>query len=152
MSEPWLLALDLGLRAGLAWFDEQGNLLGYRSTHFPDRTRMKRGVHTILKELSTVEHIVGEGDPRLARIWAREGGRYGMEFSLIAAEQWRPALLLPRERKGKQSAKSAAIRLAKTIIVASQQPRPTSLLHDAAEAICIGHWWFQIQAEEGTIW
>ena len=33
-----LLAIDLGMKAGLAWFGEDGRLLRCRTVHFSNRT------------------------------------------------------------------------------------------------------------------
>ena len=49
-------------------------------------------------------------------------------------------MLLPRERYDRMRLKEKAEALARTVIDWSDAPRPTSLRHDAAEAILIGLW------------
>ncbi len=58
----------------------------------------------------------------------------------IAAERWRQELLYAREQRNGAQAKQRAAELARRIIEWSAAPRPTSLRHDAAEAIAIGFW------------
>ena len=48
--------------------------------------------------------------------------------------------LLPREQRSATLAKRAAGTVARRVIAWSGAPRPTSLRHDAAEAILIGLW------------
>ena len=136
-----LLAIDLGLRSGLAWLGEDGRLLRYRSVSFADSRLFKAGAASILSDdRHEVTEVVAEGDPRLARVWSRELARRGIALELIAAEAWRPSLLLPRERRDKHAAKAAADRFARQMIDWSGCARPTSLTHDVAEAICIATW------------
>lgn len=56
-----LLAVDMGLRTGLALYREDRRLLWYRSQHFGNRARLKRGVHQILREIDDLAWLVVEG-------------------------------------------------------------------------------------------
>ena len=58
----------------------------------------------------------------------------------VSAEEWRSKLLSPREQSSGPKAKQRADEMARKIIEWSGAPRPTSLRHDAAEAIVIGFW------------
>jgi hypothetical protein len=58
----------------------------------------------------------------------------------VDARVWRERLLLPRDRRSGVVAKEQADRLARRVIDWSGAPRPTSLRHDAAEAILVGLW------------
>lgn len=137
---PALLAVDLGLKTGLALFGEDGRLRSYRSTNFGSRERLKRGVHGVLAEIADLRWLVGEGDRRLFEVWEREARKHGAEGLLIGADRWRPRLLHPREQRRGRDAKETADLLARRVIDWSGAPRPTSLRHDAAEAILIGLW------------
>ena len=64
----------------------------------------------------------------------------GARVFVIQAHTWRPSLFAPRDRKSGEIAKASADRYARELIEASGLKRPTSLRHDAAEAICIGVW------------
>ncbi|MCB9682271.1 MAG: hypothetical protein H6733_12460 [Alphaproteobacteria bacterium] len=139
--EPVLVAVDLGLRSGVAWFGARRGLLRYRSVSWPDRTRFRRGAPGLLGEVALpVVAIVAEGDPHLGRVWARLAARHGAAFELVAADAWRPEVLAPRDRRDGHGAKRAAVAWARRLIAASPCRAPTSLGHDVAEAICIGAW------------
>ncbi len=135
-----VLAVDLGLRTGLAWFSGDGRLLRYASKHFANRQTMKRAVFAILREAPCPGRIIVEGGGDLLVVWEKEARRAGIPITAIVAEDWRDDLLLTREQRSGRQAKQNADRLAREIIDASGAKRPTSLRHDAAEAICLGHW------------
>ena len=135
-----LLGVDLGLKTGLALFTSAGRLGWYRSQNYGNTARLKRGVQGLLRELPGLEVMVVEGGGALSRIWEREADRRGIDFRQIAAETWRARLLLPREQTSGIRAKHCADQAARAVIAWSKLPRPTSLRHDAAEAICIGLW------------
>lgn len=135
-----LLAIDLGLRCGFATYREDGRLTGYRSTSFGTRSRLRRAVGAVLDEIPRLEWLIAEGDRALFEIWSREAQRRGAEVRLIGADAWRPRLLHAREQRSSREAKETADLLARRVIDWSGAPRPTSLRHDAAEAILIGLW------------
>ena len=135
-----LLAVDLGLRTGLALFGEDGRLRWYRSQNFGTAARLRRAVHGVLRGLPEVRWLVLEGGGNLAEIWTREAERIGIEVVRIAAERWREQLLYTREQRTGAQAKHHAGELARRVIDWSAAPRPTSLRHDAAEAVLVGLW------------
>lgn len=135
-----LLAVDLGLRTGLALYGADGRLRWYRSQNFGTAARLRRAVHGLLRELPEVRWLVLEGGGKLAEIWTREAERVGISVHRIGAETWRERLLYVREQRTGASAKHHAGDLARQVIDWSAAPRPTSLRHDAAEAILAGLW------------
>lgn len=135
-----LLAVDAGLRAGLARYGPDGRLLAYRSTNFGSVGRLRRGVHGVFRDQPGVGWVVVEGGGEVAEPWIREGERRGLKVRQVHAGIWRPTLLLPRHRRRGSDAKAEADVLARRVIEWSGAPRPTSLRHDAAEAILIGLW------------
>lgn len=135
-----LLAIDLGLRTGLALFEERGRLCWYRSSNFTTRERLRRGAFPLLAGIGGLRWIYAEGDRGLAAVWARAGAHLGVELRLVAAERWRRGLLLERQMRSGLAAKRHAGAAARRVIAWSGAPRPTSLRHDAAEAILIGLW------------
>lgn len=138
---PSLLAVDLGIKTGLALFDAQDGLLWYRSSNFGSRSRLKAGAMTLVQSIPDLKRMVLEGGGSLAWIWAREGGRHGIMVRQIPAQTWREELLLPRQTRSGLKAKKSAIDLAMHIIYSSQAPRPKRRInHDCAEAILIGYW------------
>lgn len=137
---PSLLAVDLGLRTGLALYGDGGRLVWYRSQNFGSQARLKRAAHTLLSGTRGLAMLVIEGGGPIGTLWRRTGERLGLEVLQIGAETWRERLLYPREQRTGVLAKRHADDLARRIIDWSGAPRPTSLRHDAAEAILIGLW------------
>ena len=135
-----LLAVDLGLRTGLALFGEDGRLLWYRSSNFGSRPRLRKAAYSVLNEAEGVAVVTIEGGGDLALPWISEIERRGLRTLQINAERWRTSLLLSRHQRHGLDAKRHADTLARKIIDWSGAKKPTSLKHDAAEAICIGFW------------
>lgn len=135
-----LLAVDLGVRCGLAVYGRDGRLSSYRSTNFGSARTMKNAVWGILRDVDGLAHVVAEGDRNLAQAWEKAATKQGLSFELIGAEHWREDILLERQRRSGADAKEAADELAREVIDWSGADKPTSLRHDAAEAILIGLW------------
>lgn len=135
-----LLAVDLGVRTGLALYGADGRLRWYRSQNFGNPARLRRGAAALLGDLPRAEHLVLEGGGPLAEIWAKEGTRRGLAIETVDAGTWRRALLYDREQRSGADAKANADALARRVIDWSGAARPTSLRHDAAEAILVGLW------------
>ncbi len=135
-----LLAVDLGLKTGLALYGDDGKLRWYRSKNYGSAARLKRGVHTLLNSVPDISQIVMEGGGTLALIWQREAERRSIPVRQINAEKWRQKLLYPREQTTGLQAKHYAGDFARRVIAWSGISRPSSLRHDTAEAILIGFW------------
>jgi hypothetical protein len=135
-----LLAVDLGLRTGLALFCQDGRLQWYRSQNFGTVARLRRGAPGVLAAIPELVWLVIEGGGTLADVWRHKAERHGIQVRQISAEAWRQRLLYPRQQRTGADAKAYATDLARRVIVWSQARRPTSLRDDAAEAILIGLW------------
>ena len=135
-----LLAVDLGIKTGLALYGHDGKLCWYRSKNYGTPATLKRGINNMLNSLPDLSLMVLEGGGTLALIWEREAGRRKIPVRTINAEQWRRKLLYPREQTSGLQAKHHADHIARKVILWSGLSRPTSLRHDAAEAILIGLW------------
>lgn len=138
--EVRLLAIDLGLRSGWAAFAAGGRLLGYGSRHFGSRGTLRKAVPRLLADYPALATLVVEGGGDLAAPWEKEAERRGIAFRQVHGETWRASTLKPSERRSGEDAKAAADALARAAIVRAGAPRPTSLRHDAAEAILVGLW------------
>jgi hypothetical protein len=137
-SQATLLAVDLGLRSGLAVYCNDGRLLWYRSTNFGSIRRLKQAVPGILDGIDNLQAVVLEGGGQLAEPWQRECQRRSLACQVVAAETWRSRILIPRRQLGAQLAKQNAGELARAVIECLAVRRPTSLRHDAAEAVLVG--------------
>jgi hypothetical protein len=135
-----LLAIDLGLRCGWAAFEESGRLLGYGSRHYGNRSALRKAIPQILEGYPRLARLVVEGGGDLYVPWDKEATRRGIAIVQVASEEWRKTLLKPYERGSGADAKAAADGLARDVIERSGAKRPTSLRHDAAEAILVGVW------------
>jgi hypothetical protein len=135
-----LLAVDIGLRTGLALFRQDGRLQWYRSHNFGTVTRLRRGVRRVLTTLPELTWLVLEGGGPLADVWRREADRRSISVRQISAEAWRERFLYPREQRTGAHAKESATDLARRVIAWSHARRPTVLRDDAAEAILVGLW------------
>jgi len=132
--------VDAGLRAGIAIYSGDGRLESYRSTNFGALARLKRGVYSVMRDVEGLTAVVVEGGGTFADPWLREIERRGVSGARVDAGIWREKLLLPRDRRSGVDAKEQADIVARRIIAWSGAPKPTSLRHDAAEAILIGLW------------
>jgi len=138
-SERHLLAVDMGLRTGLAIFGPDGRLVSYRSKHFGSLSELRRGVGTILKESPPLGWLWLEGGGDIATVWEKRCAHLGIDFRQVHASDWRKTLMLPRQQSSGERAKKEAISMARKVIEWSGAPRPKGpLRHDAAEAILVG--------------
>jgi len=135
-----LLAVDLGLKTGLALYGEDGKLNWYRSKNFGNTTSLKRAVYGIVREIPDLVMLIIEGGGNIAEIWENEAQKRGIAVRRITAEDWRKTILFSREQRTGAMAKERAARLADAVIAWSGLRRPTAPRHDAAEAILIGLW------------
>ena len=133
-----LLAIDLGIKTGLALYGPEGRLCWYRSKNYGTAAVLRRGANTLLNSIPDLSLIILEGGGPLAAIWEREANRRKITVKQITAEQWRHKLLYPREQHTGLQAKHYADDLARKIISWSGISLPASLRHDTAEAILIG--------------
>ena len=108
--------------------------------NFGSAARLRRGARHVLDDIPNLTQLVVEGGGPLAEIWIREAERRQITIRQVSAEEWRGALLYAREQRTGQQAKQTADELARRVIDWSGARRPTSLRHDAAEAILIGLW------------
>lgn len=138
-SQRHLLAVDMGLRTGLAIFGPDGKLVSYRSKHFGSLSELRKGVGTILRESPPLGWIWLEGGGDIADVWEKQAAHRGIDFRQVHAAAWRECLMLPRQQRSGQIAKREADGLARRVIAWSGAPKPKGdLRHDAAEAILIG--------------
>jgi hypothetical protein len=135
-----LLAVDLGLRTGIALFGSDGRLRWYRSQNLGSAARLRRAIDGIVAQIPELTWLVAEGDRHLFRLWERSALRRGAQCRLVAAEVWRGTLLLERERRAGHQAKAQAVKIARRVIEWSGVSPVKRLRHDTAEAILIGVW------------
>lgn len=137
-----LLAVDGGLRTGLAVWDDAGCLRTWRAARFPRRRALLAGARTILRDLpDDLVAIVVEGDRAWADAWSRAARPRGVRVVGVQAADWRVDMLGPAGLADARAAKRAAGERARALIAARAARGAPHLSHDAAEAICLGYWW-----------
>jgi len=136
----YLLSVDLGIRTGFALYSHDCRLHWYRSQNFGNKSRLKKNAFNMLKDIEGLAWLIVEGGGDLAEVWRREAERREVAILEVSAETWRRVFLYPREQKKGFIAKHSAEERAREVIEWIGLPRPTSLRHDAAEAILIGLW------------
>jgi hypothetical protein len=132
----------------LAWFGENGELLGYRSTNFGSLPRLKKAVPGILAGFGDLQLLVVEGPKPFDEIWLKVAAKRGLHCERVDVETWRRAVLSSSEQTSGAKAKAAALEKARAIIRQSGAALPTSLNHDVAEAVLIGTWAAQVYFDE----
>jgi hypothetical protein len=135
-----LLAVDVGVRTGLACWGDDARLRWYRSHNLGNAARLRRAIPGLLDAVPDLTHLVLEGGGPLTEAWRSAGDRRALEVTVVSAEQWRAFFLLPREQRDGPMAKQVAGRLARRAITWAGARQPTSLTHDAAEAVLVGLW------------
>ena len=134
-----LLAVDLGLRMGLALMDGAGRPVWLRSKHLGTMAALRRAAHSILRELPELDWLVLEGGGPAADIWVNEAAKAGIRVQVVSAQDWRPDVLTSSQQRDAKSAKAAADVLARQALAEAGLPRKT-LTSDAAEALLLGLW------------
>ncbi len=135
-----LLAIDLGVKTGLALFNELGRLVWYRSHNYGNKGRLKNNIPEILHDIPGLSVLVIEGGGPIAELWKNMGTRHHLTTIQVFAEEWRKDLFYARQIRNGITAKQNAIEMAGKVITWSGISKPTALRHDTAEAILIGLW------------
>ncbi len=140
MMKEYLLAVDLGVKTGLAMYSSDGRLLWFRSQNFGNAARLRRAIPWLLDQEEELTHVVIEGGGPLLKIWDGFLQRRNIEVIKTMADRWRSELLLGREQRKARDAKQHALIYARMVIGKLSDHKATSLNNDAAEAILIGLW------------
>lgn len=135
-----LLAVDAGVRTGLALLDRDGRILWCRSHNLGNTARLKKAAARVLYELPALEYLIVEGGGQTAGIWEHAAARRGLPCMLVQAQDWRADFLLPRQMASGNKAKAAACALVAAILRREGWSSPTTPGHDAAEAALVGLW------------
>lgn len=135
-----ILAVDLGVRTGMALFNAAGELEWVRSGNFGNSSRLKKAIPSYLGYLDKKSILVLEGGGSLAEIWEKAARKRGISVKQIHAVEWRKDIFYARDQRNASTAKHHAIEKAMELIRHSQVPAPKNLTDDAAEAFLAGYW------------
>lgn len=142
MSETtkYLLAVDAGIRTGLALYSQEGKLVWYRSHNMGSISSLRKAVYHLLKSVECLSYLVVEGGGPITSAWLHTATKLGIEALQTDAGIWRKEIFSMGKYRNSNIAKESAIRLAHQIILLSEAPSYNLPTHDAAEAILIGLW------------
>jgi hypothetical protein len=148
--QPALLAIDLGLRSGFAFYSAAGRLLEFACERFPSTAELPPFIRDFLASYENkyqISHIILEGDAILSKIWTDTVHEYSSQSEVyvigVSPQEWRDALLTRKERQSGKHAKTAAREISRQImwrsgLIDSYYNKPMNT--DAAEAILIGYY------------
>jgi hypothetical protein len=136
----FLLAVDAGVKTGLALYNNQGQLCWYRSHNMGSISSLRKAAYRLLHSVENLRWLVIEGGGPVSEAWVKEAVKLNLNIIRTDAGEWRKALLHPREFRNSAIAKQSAISLSKPVIEKSDAPSVNRPDHDAAEAILIGLW------------
>ena len=135
-----ILAVDLGVKTGMALFEPSGELVWVRSSNFGNASRLRKAVPGFLNPLPERSMLVMEGGGAMSEIWEKEALKHNISVIRIHAGEWRKDIFYQREQRSGVKAKSNALQLAMDLIRSSGVAAPKSLTDDAAEAFLVGYW------------
>jgi len=136
----FLLAVDAGVKTGIALYDHQGRLCWYRSHNMGSTGSLRKAASHLLRSIRNLSWIVIEGGGPVSDAWVKAAGKINLNIIITDAGEWRKVLLYPREYRNSAIAKQSAIALSRPVIEKSGAPSANQPGHDAAEAILIGLW------------
>lgn len=139
-SDRLLLSVDAGIRTGLALFNNQGQLVWYRSHNMGSISGLRRAVYPLLKSIDGLEYLIIEGGGPVAETWIHTAVKLGISTIKTDAGEWRRELLYDRQQRSGTKAKQTAVKMAMQFIKSSDAPGMNIPTHDAAEAILTGLW------------
>lgn len=133
------MAVDLGVKTGLAVYTSDGELINYKSRNYGNAKRLKKAIYQILKEQENLKFLYLEGGGKLDKFWVKQAEKLGITTKQIHAETWRKKLF-PKGQADYHSkpVKILAEKQAKEILKAHAFPIPENLNKDVSEAILIG--------------
>ncbi|NCD40485.1 MAG: hypothetical protein EOL88_00175 [Bacteroidia bacterium] len=135
-----VLAVDLGVKTGLALFSKNGQLCWVRSGNFGSAARLKKAIPAILAPLANDGILVLEGGGDLKNSWSNAAKLQRITVVALQASDWRNDLFYSRDQRTGKQAKIHALKMAHNLIRESGIAAPKSLTDDAAEAFLIGYW------------
>lgn len=156
-----LMAIDLGLKSGVALFGRNGKLLRYEQFHF-QKDSLDKTVKSLLTTWEQeardhghscdgdidnnpprVTHLVLEGaDSFMLRAWmdATNCDKNTVSILRVSPEEWRAELLQEKERLSASNAKAASRLIARQIVndFGIMPRHEGKFTTDVAEAVCLG--------------
>ena len=87
-SSEFLLAVDAGVKTGLALFDRSGKLLWYRSHNMGSVSALRRAAFKLLHDTAGLSVVVVEGGGPVAEAWIKAALKLNLTVLKTDAGQW----------------------------------------------------------------
>jgi hypothetical protein len=120
-----LVAVDLGLRSGFAFYNSSGSLIDFIDHRFYSEGDLTDSILAEIKKWSNkydLTHFALEGDKIYRALWTAAINRFAeerkqeKEIIYVAPAEWRECILLTKERKSGKDAKIAARQISRQIM------------------------------------
>tara|TARA_B100000513_G_scaffold195634_1_gene126799 strand:- start:126 stop:2048 length:1923 start_codon:yes stop_codon:yes gene_type:complete len=152
-----LLAIDVGLRNGLALYSGNGSLLRFEYLEAESVAELEERAVGVFASwpaelpegwgahgYTRITHVVCEGgDLPLRAAWESEAALHGARYGEVLAHSWRKNLLSKKEQKSGQLAKAAARLIARQLVndygAGAAGSHQGKMQTDMAEAILVGY-------------
>ncbi|MGC8864295.1 MAG: hypothetical protein ACP5O2_01120 [Bacteroidales bacterium] len=133
-----LLAVDLGVKTGLAVFTPDGRLLWYGSRNYGSKNSLRSDIPRLLLQYGPLRRLVLEGGGALHEVWHKEAQRWQIPITAFHAGHWRELLFGSDYLMHTDKAKDKAVEMAGRVIRLVGIQRFSTPVHHAAEAILSG--------------
>ena len=147
-----LMAIDIGLKSGVALYNRQGALVRYEQFYF-ERDTLQRDAQELIQEWERdcneettfdeiqfkVTHIAMEGaDAYMLNAWAEAAPN--RSILRVSPEEWRSDLLTAKEKKSGHNAKASSRLIARQIVgdFGMMEQHSGKFKTDVAEAVVMG--------------
>eukprot|EP00977_Amphora_coffeiformis_P010427 scaffold2438_cov167-Amphora_coffeaeformis.AAC.3 len=148
-----LVAVDLGLRTGLALYSDDGRLLEYEQAVFETADELKANCLQLMADWEAkyqgrdekschITHVAVEGaDASLRHVWRNiVEDHLHCELLLVKPEEWRADLLLSKEKASGEAAKEASRLIARQLVADyGGRLHAGKFSTDVAESILLGY-------------
>lgn len=148
-----LVAVDLGLRTGLALYSDDGRLLEYEQAVFETADELKANCLKLMADWEAsyqghdgksfhITHVAVEGaDASLRQVWRNiVEDHLHCQLLLVKPEEWRGDLLLSKEKVSGEAAKEASRLIARQLVADyGGGLHEGKLSTDVAEAVLLGY-------------
>lgn len=133
-----LLAVDLGVKTGMAIFTSEGKLLWYGSRNYGSKNSLRSDIPRLLQQYGPLRRLVLEGGGALYEVWQREAQREQIPVTAFHADYWREMFFGSGYLMHTDKAKVKAVEMAERVINQLGVYKFSTPVHHAAEAILAG--------------
>lgn len=133
-----ILAVDLGVKTGMAVFTPEGRLRWYGSRNYGSKNSLRNDIPRLLQQYGPLRRLVLEGGGALYEVWNKEAQRGQIPVTAFHADYWRELLFGSDYLMHTDKAKDKAVEMAERVINQLGVHRFSNPVHHAAEAILAG--------------